>query len=60
MKASTVNENIIAKLEGFDFSETARYAFVHTMSVEYSRLTIFLEARISDLTNLQWWNQWVH
>ncbi|KAJ5563909.1 hypothetical protein N7513_000151 [Penicillium frequentans] len=31
LKASTVNENIIAKLEGFDFSETARYAFVHTI-----------------------------
>lgn len=31
LKASTVNENIIAKLEKFDFSKTARYAFVHTM-----------------------------
>lgn len=33
LKASTLNDNIIKKLENFDFSKTARYAFVHTMSV---------------------------
>lgn len=31
LKASTLHENIITKLSRFDFSETARYAFVHTM-----------------------------
>lgn len=31
LKASTLHENIITKLSSFDFSETARYAFVHTM-----------------------------
>jgi hypothetical protein len=33
LKASTVHENIVAKLSSFDFSETARFAFVHTMWV---------------------------
>ncbi|KAJ5660842.1 uncharacterized protein N7484_000214 [Penicillium longicatenatum] len=31
LKASTVNERILAKLAGYDFTETARYAFVHTI-----------------------------
>ncbi|PCG90549.1 Tyrosyl-DNA phosphodiesterase [Penicillium occitanis (nom. inval.)] len=31
LKASTLHENIIAKLSSFDFSETSRYAFVHTV-----------------------------
>lgn len=31
LKASTVNENIIAKLDSFDFSQTTHIAFVHTM-----------------------------
>lgn len=31
LKASTLHDNIITKLSSFDFSETARYAFVHTM-----------------------------
>lgn len=31
LRASTVHENLISKLSEFDFSETAKYAFVHTM-----------------------------
>ncbi|KAL4884082.1 tyrosyl-DNA phosphodiesterase-domain-containing protein [Aspergillus karnatakaensis] len=31
LKATTLHENIIAKLENFDFSMTAHYAFVHTI-----------------------------
>lgn len=31
LKASTVHDNLIAKLSSFDFKETSRYAFVHTM-----------------------------
>ncbi|KAJ5936920.1 hypothetical protein N7466_003370 [Penicillium verhagenii] len=31
LKASTLNEHIIAKLDEFDFTETARYAFIHTI-----------------------------
>ena len=31
LKASTLHDNIIKKLDNFDFSKTARYAFVHTM-----------------------------
>ncbi|XRM44679.1 hypothetical protein ABZX51_007794 [Aspergillus tubingensis] len=31
LKASTLHENIIAKLDGFDFSKTSKYAFVHTI-----------------------------
>lgn len=31
MKASKFHDNIIAKLGDFDFSQTADYAFVHTM-----------------------------
>ncbi|KAJ5674747.1 uncharacterized protein N7477_004681 [Penicillium maclennaniae] len=31
LKASTLHDNIIQKLENFDFSKTARYAFVHTI-----------------------------
>jgi Tyrosyl-DNA phosphodiesterase len=31
LKASTVHEKIVAKLSGFDFSKTTRFAFVHTM-----------------------------
>lgn len=33
LKATTLHENIIRKLESFDFSKTARYAFVHSMLV---------------------------
>lgn len=33
LKASTLHENIIAKLDSFDFSKTAHIAFVHTMQV---------------------------
>lgn len=33
LKASTLHENIIAKLDSFDFSQTAHIAFVHTMQV---------------------------
>lgn len=31
LSASTLHANIISKLEAFDFSETAPFAFVHTM-----------------------------
>ncbi|CRG88779.1 hypothetical protein PISL3812_05814 [Talaromyces islandicus] len=31
LKASTLHQNIIDKLSSFDFAETARYAFVHTI-----------------------------
>lgn len=31
LKATTLHENIIKKMDNFDFSKTARYAFVHTM-----------------------------
>ncbi|PYH66151.1 uncharacterized protein BO88DRAFT_393859 [Aspergillus vadensis CBS 113365] len=31
LKASTLHENIIAKLDSFDFSKTSKYAFVHTI-----------------------------
>ncbi|EHA24492.1 hypothetical protein ASPNIDRAFT_183042 [Aspergillus niger ATCC 1015] len=31
LKASTLHENIIAKLDNFDFSKTSKYAFVHTI-----------------------------
>jgi len=31
LNAMTLHENIISKLDGFDFSQTARYAFVHTV-----------------------------
>ncbi|KAL1964231.1 hypothetical protein VTN77DRAFT_7189 [Rasamsonia byssochlamydoides] len=31
LRASTLHENLIAKLSDFDFSETARFAFVHTI-----------------------------
>ncbi|KAJ5715156.1 uncharacterized protein N7483_012337 [Penicillium malachiteum] len=31
LKASTLEEGMIRKLDSFDFSETARYAFVHTI-----------------------------
>ena len=36
LKASTVNENIIAKLGNFDFSQTTHIAFVHTMWVLFA------------------------
>ncbi|KAL6235992.1 hypothetical protein BDW75DRAFT_123752 [Aspergillus navahoensis] len=31
LKASTLHVNVIAKLESFDFSKTAQFAFVHTI-----------------------------
>lgn len=31
LKASSLHENVISKLDDFDFSKTAQYAFVHTM-----------------------------
>ncbi|KAL5339681.1 tyrosyl-DNA phosphodiesterase-domain-containing protein [Aspergillus crustosus] len=31
LKATTLHENVIAKLENFDFSKTSRFAFVHTI-----------------------------
>ncbi|KAJ5613043.1 hypothetical protein N7510_006237 [Penicillium lagena] len=31
LKAMTLHENVISKLDSFDFSKTARYAFVHTV-----------------------------
>ncbi|RAH63398.1 tyrosyl-DNA phosphodiesterase [Aspergillus piperis CBS 112811] len=31
LKASTLHENVIAKLDSFDFSKTSKYAFVHTI-----------------------------
>ncbi|KAJ5203938.1 tyrosyl-DNA phosphodiesterase-domain-containing protein [Penicillium cinerascens] len=31
LKATTLNEKIIQKMDNFDFSKTARYAFVHTI-----------------------------
>lgn len=31
LKATTLDENVIKKLENFDFSKTVRYAFVHSM-----------------------------
>jgi hypothetical protein len=33
LKASDLHANIIRKLDSFDFSETKRYAFVHTVYV---------------------------
>lgn len=36
LKATTLDEEIIKKLDNFDFRKTARYAFVHTMSVTLS------------------------
>ncbi|KAJ5570241.1 uncharacterized protein N7459_009671 [Penicillium hispanicum] len=36
LKASTLHDNIIAKLDNFDFSSTARYAFVHTIGGTHS------------------------
>ncbi|KAJ5147845.1 hypothetical protein N7526_001197, partial [Penicillium atrosanguineum] len=36
LKASTLHDNIIKKLENFDFSKTARYAFVHTIGGTHS------------------------
>jgi hypothetical protein len=45
LKASTLHENIIRKLEDFDFSKTSQFAFVHTMYVslaKYGSLLIFL------------------
>lgn len=33
LSATTLHANVIRKLEAFDFSETASYAFVHTMYV---------------------------
>lgn len=33
LQASDLHRNIIKKLDGFDFSETKRYAFVHTVYV---------------------------
>lgn len=33
LQASELHRNIIKKLDEFDFSETKRYAFVHTMYV---------------------------
>ncbi|GAA86314.1 tyrosyl-DNA phosphodiesterase domain protein [Aspergillus luchuensis IFO 4308] len=35
LKASTLHENVIAKLDSFDFSKTSKYAFVHTMYVPF-------------------------
>ncbi|GKZ23809.1 hypothetical protein AbraCBS73388_010402 [Aspergillus brasiliensis] len=31
LKASTLHENVIAKLDNFDFSRTSKFAFVHTI-----------------------------
>ncbi|PWY82965.1 phospholipase D/nuclease [Aspergillus heteromorphus CBS 117.55] len=31
LKASTLHDNVIAKMDGFDFSKTSKYAFVHTI-----------------------------
>ncbi|KAL1982854.1 hypothetical protein VTN96DRAFT_854 [Rasamsonia emersonii] len=36
LRASTLHENLISKLSNFDFSETARYAFVHTIGGSHS------------------------
>ncbi|KAL2828233.1 tyrosyl-DNA phosphodiesterase [Aspergillus cavernicola] len=36
LKATTLHENIIAKLEDFDFSKTARFAFTHTIGGSHS------------------------
>ncbi|KAI9371484.1 tyrosyl-DNA phosphodiesterase-domain-containing protein [Aspergillus egyptiacus] len=36
LKATTLHDNIIAKLEGFDFSKTAPFAFVHTIGGSHS------------------------
>lgn len=33
LKASTLHDNIIAKLSNFDFKEASRYRFVHSMYV---------------------------
>lgn len=46
LKASTLHENIIAKLDSFDFSKTAHIAFVHTMQV-----SLFLSLPRSILTS---------
>lgn len=31
LKASSLHENVVAKLDSFDFNKTAHIAFVHTM-----------------------------
>ncbi|KAL2000358.1 hypothetical protein VTN02DRAFT_3220 [Thermoascus thermophilus] len=36
LRATTLHENIIAKLSGFDFSKTAPYGFVHTIGGSHS------------------------
>ncbi|KAL2871322.1 uncharacterized protein BJX67DRAFT_341980 [Aspergillus lucknowensis] len=36
LQATTLHDNIIAKLESFDFSNTARFAFVHTIGGSHS------------------------
>ncbi|KAL4927449.1 uncharacterized protein BDV17DRAFT_282549 [Aspergillus undulatus] len=36
LKASTLHENIIAKLDNFDFSKTAKFAFIHTIGGSHS------------------------
>ncbi|KAL3495591.1 tyrosyl-DNA phosphodiesterase-domain-containing protein [Aspergillus germanicus] len=37
LKASTLHDNIIAKLKDFDFSKTAQFAFVHTIGGSHLR-----------------------
>lgn len=49
LKATKVHENIIKKLGSFDFSKTARYAFVHTMSVALLTLHRSLALTISSV-----------
>ncbi|KAL1972509.1 hypothetical protein VTN31DRAFT_6923 [Thermomyces dupontii] len=39
LRASTLHENIIAKISTFDFSETTRYAFVHTIGGSHTNDT---------------------
>ncbi|KAL4941455.1 hypothetical protein BDV06DRAFT_194538 [Aspergillus oleicola] len=36
LEATTLHENIIAKLENFDFSKTAKFAFAHTIGGSHS------------------------
>jgi hypothetical protein len=42
LKASTLHENIIRKLEDFDFSKTSQFAFVHTMYVSHAKYRLLL------------------
>ncbi|PWY80966.1 phospholipase D/nuclease [Aspergillus sclerotioniger CBS 115572] len=37
LEASTLHDNIVAKLDGFDFSKTSKFAFVHSIGGTHTR-----------------------